>query len=47
MYPVIKYSAGKLLGWTVINDINSLNWDVCWIYDAVNPENLGRLQSYI
>ena len=45
-YDVVRYVGKKLLGWKVIRDIESKDWDVYWTDNAVQPENLSRMNIH-
>lgn len=45
-YDVVRYVAKKMLGWKIIRDIESKDWDVYWTDNAVQPENLSRMNIH-
>ncbi|KAL4454548.1 hypothetical protein ABPG74_021753 [Tetrahymena malaccensis] len=45
-YPVVKFVGKKIFKWKLAYDMESMDFDVFWTDNAVQPEQLGRMQPY-
>ncbi|KAL4499341.1 hypothetical protein ABPG72_006927 [Tetrahymena utriculariae] len=45
-YPVVKFVGKKIFKWKLAYDMESMDFDIFWTDNAVQPEQLGRMQPY-
>lgn len=45
-YPVVRLVTKKLMGWKLQRSPEATNWDVMWTDNAVQPEQLSKMQPH-